>query len=279
MAALNWENTKGIQRVTECKELNTDKLHFGLIKIMTDGSIQGFSARMLWPGYHNGSENGIWNAPPETLKQMVLDYHQSGLQLHIHTNGDEAVEIMLDAIEQAQTLWYRADHRHTLQHCQFISQAQMRRAAKLGVCLNMFVNHIYYWGDIHHTKTLGYSRSRRMQPLKSALSLNIPVAMHSDAPITPLGPLFSMWCAIERKTSTDHILGDHERLTVEQALHTITLGAAYTLNMDDVIGSLEVGKYADMAILDIDLYEIKPEQLKELKVHATVLGGQVHVNS
>ena len=279
MAALNWENTKGIQRVTECKELNTDKLHFGLIKIMTDGSIQGFSARMLWPGYHNGSENGICNAPPETLKQMVLDYHQSGLQLHIHTNGDEAVEIMLDAIEQAQTLWYRADHRHTLQHCQFISQAQMRRAAKLGVCLNMFVNHIYYWGDIHHTKTLGYSRSRRMQPLKSALSLNIPVAMHSDAPITPLGPLFSMWCAIERKTSTDHILGDHERLTVEQALHTITLGAAYTLNMDDVIGSLEVGKYADMAILDIDLYEIKPEQLKELKVHATVLGGQVHVNS
>ena len=276
MGALDWQNHQGIERVINCQQDNHDKLHFGLVKVMTDGSIQGFSARMLWPGYHNGHENGIWNAPPETLRQIVLDYHQAGLQLHIHTNGDEAVELILDAIEEAQTLWYRPDHRHTLQHCQFISQAQMRRAAKLGVCLNFFVNHIYYWGDIHRSKTLGYSRSRRMQALKSALALGIPVAMHSDAPVTPLGPLFSMWCAMERRTASDHCLGEHEKLTVEQALYAVTLGAAYTLHMDQQVGSLEVGKYADMVVLNEDLFNTPTNDFKELTVQATVVGGQVH---
>lgn len=278
MAALDWQNHQGIERVLQCQEKNSDQLHFGLVKLMTDGSIQGFSARMLWPGYHNGHDNGIWNAPPETLKQIVLDYHQAGLQLHIHTNGDEAVEFILDAIEEAQTLWYRADHRHTLQHCQFISQAQMRRAAKLGVCLNMFVNHIYYWGDIHREQTLGYSRSRRMQPLRSALALGVPVAMHSDAPVTPLGPLFSMWCATERQTASGQRLGEHEMLTIEQALYAVTLGAAYTLRLDHKVGSLEVGKFADMVVLDHDLYDIPAAALRDLEVKATVLGGQVYVS-
>ncbi|MEZ2720506.1 amidohydrolase [Paenalcaligenes hominis] len=276
MGALDWQNHQGIERIAACQDLNNTKLHFGLVKVMTDGSIQGFSARMLWPGYHNGHENGIWNAPPETLKQIVLDYHQAGLQMHIHTNGDEAVELMLDAIEEAQSLWYRADHRHTLQHCQFISQAQMRRAAKLGVCLNMFVNHIYYWGDIHREKTLGYTRSRRMQPLRSARQLGIPVAMHCDAPVTPLGPLFSMWCAVARKTASGHVLGEHEALTIPEALELMTLGAAYTLHMDDQVGSLEVGKFADMVALDRDLYAIDTDDLLEVQVLATVLGGEVH---
>ncbi len=278
MGALEWKNDQGIERVLECQSHNHDKLHFGLVKVMTDGSIQGFSARMLWPGYHNGHENGIWNAPPEVLKQIVLDYHQAGLQMHIHTNGDEAIALMLDAIEEAQSLWYRADHRHTLQHCQFISQAQMRRAAKLGVCLNMFVNHIYYWGDVHRQKTLGFTRSRRMQPLRSARALGLPVAMHCDAPVTPLGPLFSMWCAVERKTASGHVLGEHEALTIAEALELMTLGAAYTLHMDDKVGSLEVGKYADMVVLDQDLLAISGDQLLEVQVRATVLGGEVHHN-
>lgn len=279
MGALDWQNHQGIERVLSCQKDNNDKLQFGLVKVMTDGSIQGFSARMLWPGYHNGHENGIWNAPPETLRQIVLDYHQAGLQLHIHTNGDEAVELMLDAIEEAQTLWYRPDHRHTLQHCQFISQAQMRRAVKLGVCLNMFVNHIYYWGDIHRDKTLGYSRSRRMQPLASALALNVPVAMHCDAPVTPLGPLFSMWCSMARQTASGKSFGEHEALNIQQALYAMTLGAAYTLHLDHKVGSLEVGKYADMVVLDHDLYELDVDELPDLEVRATVLGGKVYANA
>lgn len=278
MSALAWPAEQGIARLQACAEASAERLHFGLVKLMTDGSIQGYTARLKWPGYHDGHPNGIWNAPPEALQRLVLDYHQAGLQLHIHTNGDEAVDLMLDAIEEALTLWPRPDHRHTLQHCQFISQAQLRRAAKLGVCLNMFANHLYYWGDIHRHRTLGYARSRRLEPLASALRLGIPLAMHSDAPVTPLGPLFTAWCAVERRTASGAELGAHERLSVDQALRTITLGAAYTLRLDHLVGSLEVGKYADMAVLDEDPLVAAPARLGEIGVVATVLGGRVHEN-
>ncbi|WP_339510833.1 amidohydrolase [Pseudomonas sp. RL_15y_Pfl2_60] len=279
MSALAWTPEQGVERLQRCMELNSDKLHFGLVKMMTDGSIQGYTARMKWPYYHDGHPNGIWNAPPEALRNMVQVYHQAGLQLHIHTNGDEAVELMLDAVEDALDMWPRADHRHTLQHCQVIDHAQLRRTAKLGLCLNMFANHLYYWGDIHRRRTLGFERSRRLEPLASARRLGIPTAVHSDAPVTPLGPLFTAWCAVMRESASGEVLGEHERVTVGEALEMITLGAAYTLKLDHQVGSLEVGKFADMVVLDQDPLSVEPAQLRHIAVLATILGGQVNADT
>lgn len=276
MAALAWSVEAGIERLQGCLEQGNDKLHFGPVKLMTDGSIQGYTARLKWPHYHDGHANGIWNAPPETLREMVEAYHQAGLQLHIHTNGDEAVELMLEALEGALTFWPRCDHRHTLQHCQVIDHAQLRRASAQGLCLNMFANHLYYWGDIHRQRTLGHERCQRLEPLASARRLGIPTAIHSDAPVTPLGPLFTAWCAVMRQTATGQVLGEHERLSVAEALEMITLGAAYTLRLDHLVGSLEIGKFADMVALDRDPLASPPEALKEIRVTATVLGGRVH---
>ncbi|ALM53194.1 amidohydrolase [Halomonas huangheensis] len=276
MGVLSWSAEEGIERLQAARSRNHERLHFGLAKLMTDGSIQGYTARLKWPLYHDGHDNGLWNAAPEVLTDLVQAYHQAGLQLHIHTNGDEAVELMLDAIDQALTLWPRADHRHTLQHCQVIDHAQLRRSAKLGVCLNMFANHIYYWGDIHYQRTLGPSRCQRLEPLASARRLGIPLAIHSDAPVTPLGPLFTAWCAVNRRTASGRQLGEHEAVSVSEALEMITLGAAYTLGLDDRVGSLDVGKFADMAILDDDPLQIDPAELCNVGVHATMLGGRCH---
>ncbi|MEH6365535.1 MULTISPECIES: amidohydrolase [Pseudomonas] len=279
MSALAWTPEQGVERLSNCIELNHDKLHFGLVKMMTDGSIQGYTARMKWPYYHDGHPNGIWNAPPEALQKMVQVYHQAGMQLHIHTNGDEAVELMLDALEAAVDMWPRADHRHTLQHCQVIEHAQLRRTAKLGLCLNMFANHLYYWGDIHRQRTLGFERSRRLEPLASARRLGIPTAVHSDAPVTPLGPLFTAWCAVMRESASGAVLGEQERVSVAEALEMITLGAAYTLRLDHKVGSLEVGKFADMVVLEQDPLAIDPAQLRNVRVLATVLGGKVNADT
>ncbi|MGC3872102.1 amidohydrolase [Halomonas sp. GXIMD04776] len=278
MAALSWSPQAGTERLRTCRALGNEKLYFGPAKLMTDGSIQGYTARLKWPYYHDGSPNGIWNAPPQQLKDLVHSYHQAGAQLHIHCNGDEAVDLMLDAIEEVQEMWPRADHRHTLQHCQIMDHAQLRRAARLGVCLNIFANHLYYWGDIHLKRTLGFERCQRLEPLASTRRLNIPLAIHSDAPVTPLGPLFTAWCAVMRKSASGIQLGEHEKLSVAQALEAITLGAAYTLRMDHLVGSLEIGKFADMTVLDEDPLTCDPDRLKDIGVKATVLGGQVHVN-
>lgn len=267
---------EGIATLNTAKKESNDRLHYGLCKVMTDGSIQGFTGRLKWPGYHNGAPNGLWNMPPEQLAELVMTYHKAGMHLHIHTNGDEASEVMIDAIEAAQLAHYRPDHRHTLQHCQMADASQFRRMAKLGICANLFANHIYYWGDQHAAITMGPDRARRMDACATALRHGVPLAIHSDAPVTPLGPLFTAWCAVTRTTASGKTLGPEERISAEDALQAITLGAAYTLHMNHLVGSIETGKYADFAVLDDNPLECSPDSLKDIPVWGTIVGGIPH---
>ncbi|WP_420213013.1 amidohydrolase [Burkholderia aenigmatica] len=256
-------------------ERNTDKLHFGPVKFIVDGSIQGFTARVRWPGYAGGQPNGLWLIPPAQLVDVFEPFHHAGLQLHVHTNGDEATDVVLDAMTTLLARHPRPDHRHTLQHCQMADAAQLKRVRALGMCVNFFANHLYYWGDAHYSQTIGPDRANRMDAAGSAQRLGIPFALHSDAPITPLNPLFTAWCAVQRETASGRVLGESERLAVDDALHAITLGAAYTLRMDHLVGSIEIGKFADFAVLDDDPSVCAPARLKELAVWGTVLGGRV----
>ncbi|MDI9649964.1 amidohydrolase [Burkholderia cenocepacia] len=256
-------------------ERNTDKLHVGPVKFIVDGSIQGFTARVRWPGYAGGQPNGLWLIPPAQLVDVFEPFHRARLQLHVHTNGDEATDVVLDAMTTLLARHPRPDHRHTLQHCQMADAAQLKRVRALGMCVNFFANHLYYWGDAHYSQTIGPDRANRMDAAGSARRLGIPFALHSDAPITPLNPLFTAWCAVQRETASGRVLGEGERLSVDDALHAITLGAAYTLRMDHLVGSIEVGKFADFAVLDDDPSVCAPARLKELAVWGTVLGGRV----
>ena len=264
---------EGIERVRAREACNADRLRFGSVKLMTDGSIQSFTARVAWPGYYGGQPNGMWNIAPIQLEALVAAYHDAGLQLHIHTNGDEASGVALDALERALARNPRPDHRHTLQHAQMADAAQFRRMRALGVCVNLFANHLYYWGDVHRALTIGPDRAQRMNAAGTAQRLGVPYAMHSDAPITPIGPLFTAWCAVNRRTSSGQVLGEGERIGVDDALRAITLGAAYTLRLDGEIGSIEVGKRADLAVLADDPLAIPAEALREVRVLGTMVGG------
>jgi hypothetical protein len=271
--ALTMSIEDGPAHVAQLKRHNNSKLYLGLCKIMTDGSIQGFTGRLKWPGYINGKPNGIWNLPPQTLTDMVEAYHAAGLQMHMHTNGDEASELMIDAIEKALHKSPRPDHRHTLTHCQMADEAQFRRMAQLGICSNLFTNHIYYWGDQHYGLTMGPDRATRMDACGTAKRIGVPFTIHSDAPVTPLDPLFTAWCAVNRQTASGRILGPNECIEVDDALRAITLGAAYTLHLDHLIGSIESGKFADFAVLEQDPTELPPENLKDVQVWGTVVDG------
>lgn len=264
----------GPAAVLEAIDGNTDRLRFGPVKFIVDGSIQGFTARLRAP-YANGQRNGLWLIPPAQLVEVFTPFHVAGLQMHIHTNGDEATEVVLDALETILASHPRADHRHTLQHCQMAGPDQLARAARLGLCINFFANHLYYWGDAHHDQTVGPARAERMNPAGSARRLGIPFSLHSDAPITPLSPLFTAWCAVQRQTASGRVLGNDERLSVADALHAVTLGAAYTLRMDHLVGSIMPGKHADFAVLEDDPFAVPPEQLGDVRVWGTVLGGRV----
>lgn len=266
--------TEGVAKILRLRERSTDRLRFGLVKLMTDGSIQGFSGRLRWPGYIGGRPNGVWNMAPETIADYLDAYHTAGIQCHIHTNGDEAIAVMIAAIDRALQRTPRLDHRHTLQHCQMADAAQFRRMAVLGICANLFSNHVYYWGEEHWAHTMGPDRARRINAARTAAASGVNFAIHSDAPVTPIGPLFTAWCAVNRLTAKGRVLGPEERISVPLALRAITLGAAWTLKLDHEIGSIEVGKAADFCVLEEDPLEVAPERLKDVKVWGTVVGGR-----
>jgi len=264
-----------VDKVVALKKRATDRLRLGRIKAVADGSIQGFSARMRWPGYHNGAPNGLWYTAPEQLAQLYRLALAAGIQVHTHTNGDEATEMVLDTLGPALTDVPSPDHRFTLQHCQLADAAQFRRMKNLGMCVNLFANHHFYWGDEHYRLTVGPERALRMNACRTALDTGVPMAIHSDAPVTPLGPFFTAWCAVNRITASGRVQGESEKIAVEEALYAITIGAAYTLHMDDEVGSIEVGKKADFAILEDDPTEIGGPNLKDVRVWGTVSGGRV----
>jgi len=265
---------EGATHVRALMARNTDRLRYGLVKMMLDGSIQGFSARLRWPGYFNGASNGIWVTEPSQFERDFEVYHNAGLTIHTHTNGDEASEVAIDAIERVLARHPRPNHRHTLQHGQLIDAALFRRMAGAGLSVNLFANHLWYWGDQHAELTVGPDRAARMNACASALRAGVPMAIHSDAPVTPLGPLFTAWCAVNRVTPSGRVLGESERISVEQALHAITLGAAWTLGLDQETGSIECGKRADFCVLEEDPLSVDPIKLKDIKVWGTVLSGK-----
>ena len=264
-----------VARAVQIRARSSEQLRLGRIKVVADGSIQGFSARLRWPGYYNGAPNGLWYTAPQTVREVYTHGLKHGVLMHTHTNGDEATEMALDCMEDALRAQPTPDHRYTLQHCQLADEAQFRRMKALGMGVNLFANHHYYWGEQHRAITVGPERAERMNACRSALDAGVPFAVHSDAPITPLAPLFTAWCAVNRLSASGRVLGEHQRIGVMEALRAITLGAAWTLKLDGEIGSIECGKRADFAVLGEDPTAVAPEALKDVPVWGTVQGGRV----
>jgi predicted amidohydrolase YtcJ len=154
-----------------------------------------------------------------------------------------------------------------------IDAPMFRRMAALGLSAHLFANHLWYWGDQHYEMTMGPDRANRLDACGSALAAGVPLAIHSDAPVTPLGPLFTAWCAVNRVTPKGRVLGETERIGVAAALEAITLGAAHTLRLDHEIGSISPGKRADFTVLADDPLELPAEALKDTRVVGTMLGG------
>ncbi len=261
------------QRAKEISATRNDKLRLGLVKLMTDGSIQGFTAQLKWPGYYRGPNHGIWNIAPEALFDLVGTLNREGLQVHVHVNGDAASELAIKAFAKALTHHPRPDHRHTLQHCQMADRSQFHQMAALRLGVNLFANHIFFFGDQHRDITMGPERASRMDACRTALDEGVNLSIHSDAPVTPMGPLTVAWCAANRLTGSGQVLGPMERITLDEAMRAITLGPARSLHLDHEIGSIESGKRADFAILDADPYEVGAAELNKINVIGTVVGG------
>ena len=262
-----------VEKVQKARLKTHDKMHIPVVKMVLDGSIQGFTAVVNWPGYFTGEDHGLFLLPPEQVVDYLRPFHQAGIGIHCHCNGSTTSGVFIDAIEQLLREHAWLDHRHTITHAQLITQAQMRKAKNLGMSANFFVNHMWFWGEQHRDITIGPDRAAAMNPCATADRIGLQYAFHSDSPVTPANQLHTMWAAVNRATPHGDVVGPAERIDVDRAFHAATIDGAYQLHMDHLVGSLEVGKFADMTVLEQDPYEVDAMAIRDVQVWGTILGG------
>lgn len=215
---------------------------------------------------------GIANFSQEQLTEISRGYADQGWQLACHAHGDLAIDSVLNAWEAVITELGLTDHRFRLEHVGAITAAQCVRAASLGVTVSVFVDHIHYWGDVLVDQLFG-EPGKRWADAQSAVAAGIRTTFHNDGTVTPLEPFRNMSVAMTRLSNTGHKLDGADGVSLEDALDAHTVNAAWQLQSDDHIGSIEVGKYADLIIVDHDPHAVTPEDLANTQVLATYFAG------
>ncbi len=244
-------------------------------KLFQDGSIQALTGALRKPYECDTELYGDLCHNQEKFNEEIYDLHRRGFRIAIHGNGDRAIGSILDAYEYALSKAPREDHRHRIEHVQTATLEDLDRMARLGVAGSFFINHVYFWGDRHEKVFLGAERAKRISPLADAIQRNLLFTLHSDCPVTPISPLFSVWAAVNRLTREGKVLGEDQRIDVDTALRSMTIYGAQ-LNFDEEnSGSIEIGKKADFAILEADPTEVNPIEIKDISVLMTIIGGKV----
>ncbi|MGH2602636.1 MAG: amidohydrolase, partial [Dehalococcoidia bacterium] len=254
---------------------NTGNDRFKLtgIKLWADGSNQGLTGYQRVP-YLNSSSCGALNYTPEQITEGMQTAHDLGWQIGVHANGDAAIDVTLQAYETVLTKRPRNDHRHRIEHCSVLHADQIRTMARLGLSPSFLIGHVYYWGRAFRDAILGPERVNLYDPCASALAGGLRVSLHSDYDVTPIEPLRYIENAVTRvMRDGGDVLNPAERITVEQAIKAVTLDAAWQCRIDDVAGSLETGKRADLVILEKDPTAVDPSTIRSIAVMETWLDG------
>ncbi|MBH0110229.1 amidohydrolase [Salinibacterium sp. NG22] len=215
---------------------------------------------------------GAANFSQEELREISRAYAAQGWQLACHAHGDLAIDSVLNAWEAVITELSLSDHRFRLEHVGAITPAQCERAAALGVTVSVFVDHIHYWGDVLVDKLFG-GPGTKWADAQSAVAAGIRTTFHNDGTVTPLEPFRNMAVAMTRRSNTGRVLDGAEGVTLDAALKAHTTSAAWQLQSEDQIGSIEVGKYADLIVIDRNPHDVDAEALAHTQVLSTYFAG------
>ncbi|MCX5814059.1 MAG: amidohydrolase [Proteobacteria bacterium] len=252
-------------------------------KLFVDGSPWTGTITMTQPYLVNNTTVKIMDTPAgymqkpyvsqEELQTFIDDILKSKRSAEIHVEGDQAIQMALDAIEKGLIQYPWDNHRIRLAHVPMIRDDQIERAKKLGAQLTFLMAHVKYWGDVIPT-LVGDKRGQRWCPVASAKKYGANFAFHFDGPTSPNKPLETLQTVTTRKTVSGKVLGPEERISIDDAIRGYTINAAYQLFMEKEVGSIEPGKYADMIILSDNPRKVDLEKLSKIKVLATYVNGE-----
>ena len=253
-----------------------DRLTTHGVKYVNDGSYPSMTLRLGFPGYLDGEQGLDGEIPWEDLYERMLPFWTAGIQIHSHANGDETVEMTLDLLQRLLDTHPRFDHRFVIEHYCLSTPAQARRLAALGGLASVNAYFVRYRAQMHADAGFGPDRSEATARLGSLERAGAGFALHSDfnLVVTPLSPLLVAEIATTRVGADgETVLAPGERIGVDRALRAITIDAAHLLGRDDRLGSIEVGKLADLTVLADDPTEVAPAAIGSIEVVETVLAG------
>jgi predicted amidohydrolase YtcJ len=275
LGVLHGDGEKSLAIVKELEKKTSPHMIVGhSIKLFSDGAFFGQAFQVEAPGFNDG-HHGEWIMQPERLHKMMRFWWDAGYTIHIHCNGSGGLTAILDELEILQKENPKQDHRLTIEHFGQSSVAQVKRIAELGAVVSANPYYLYAMGDkFSGEKILGKERGSEMVRLGSLLKNNVPFALHTDFTMAPLQPLVLAWVAVNRVTADGTLLAPDERISVYNALQSITSNAAYILRLEDITGSIKVGKKADFVILAENPLKIEAIKLKDVEVLETVYEGK-----
>jgi predicted amidohydrolase YtcJ len=250
-----------------------DRFRVGAIKAWSDGSNQAQTGYQRAP-YLNSTSRGSLNYTQAELTAAIRAAHDDGWQVLVHSNGDAAIDVTLDAYETVLKAKPRAGHRHRIEHCSVLHPEQIARLKAMDLSPSFLIGHVHYWGRAFRDNILGLERANLIDPCASVLKAGLRPSLHSDWNVTEIGPLDKVEQAVTRiMRDGGEVLNPAERVSVEAALRMVTADAAWQCQRD-FTGAIEAGKAADLVVLDKDPTKVDPATIGKIGVRETWLDGE-----
>ena len=250
----------------------------GGVKLTLDGSPQGRTAWRTQPYLipPDGAEEGYLGYPAipldEDVEKIYENAFQNNWQIHTHANGDAAMDQMIRALKKATAKYGNENRRNVLIHGQYVREDQLDEFKDLDIIASLFPLHTFYWGD-WHKEIIGDSLGNKISPTRTALNKGLKITIHTDAPVALPNLMRVIWTATNRVSRSGNIIGEKERLTPYEALKCITEWSAYQHFEEETKGTLEIGKLADLVILDSNPLTVDKEKIKDIIVLETIKEG------
>lgn len=275
--AMQYSRKKPLNQVEEfekARSKHTDEwIKVGAVKLFIDGVEDSHTAAMLEPYADQPGSTGETIYPPEEFRRIIEELDRKGFQCITHSCGDRGVKVALDAYESAWRENGKRDSRHRIEHVEVVSREDIPRFASLGVIPSMQPLHAHLSTapfDEAYGRALGPERLRRSFPWRSMVESGAKLAFSSDWPVADMNPFKGMHTAVTR----GGLVGPENTIGLEDAIRGYTINAAYASFDEDLKGTIEVGKLADLIVLSDDLFELPAEELGRVQPVLTVVHGR-----
>ena len=267
-------------RLTDSTVIGTPKV-LPQVKLFTDAAFYSQTMKLAAPGYTGGQSagtDGLWvMGPEEKLAAIMSPYIEAGYDLHVHSNGDAAQSATLAAWTGLSEARVADNPRMVIEHAGLIRPEHFDLAKGENIGLSAASHYVYYMGQ-NYEEAIG-ERVKYITPLASASAAGLPTTLHSDAPLAPPAPLLAASVHMSRATRQGGTSTPSERLSAAQALRAVTLDAAWSLGLEDELGSIEIRKRADFTVLEQNPLETEGDKWPDIDVWGVIIDGQIRPNN